>query len=473
MADRPNILLIQSDQHRYDCTGLGATAHGDEPHPGRLAQTPAIDRLGAEGVWFSHAFTSTPTCCPARQSLLCGKWPEVHGGLWNYGTGIPEQLFDQPTWTQSLAAGGYSLGYVGRWEVHPAKGPQEYGFSEWIEAKDYAAWRRQQGLPGYEHGDDPWFGGRDPAPVEQSKTHWYADQTISLIRRYSAEGRPWHIRLDFDEPHLPCYPAGRFAAMYAPEGIPPWGSFGEQFSDKPYIQRQQLVTWGLENLTWDDWRVFVARYLGVVSQVDDAIGRVLAALDGMGLAAATLVIYTTDHGENCGGHRMIDKHYVMYDDVVHVPLVARWPGVIPGGMVCDEFVVHTLDLASTICEAVGLRVPDDYQGRSLWPLLRGDTPADWRQDAVSTYHGAQFGLYEQRMLRDRKYKYVWNATDVDELYDLVRDPWELRNVANRPENAGVLRDMRQRLLAQLVEHGDGLVRTDWMRRQLAEGRKVI
>ncbi len=472
MADRPNILFIQADQHRYDCTGDGAGFYGDAPHPGRLASTPALDRLAEEGVRFTNAFTSTPTCCPARQSLLCGKWPEVHGGLWNYGTGIPERLFDQPTWTQALAAGGYSLSYVGRWEVHPTRGPEEFGFDAWWDASDYAAWRREQGLPDYERDSMPWFGGRDPAPVEQSKTHWYAEQAIALLRRYHAEGRPWHIRLDFDEPHLPCYPAGRYATMVAPESIPPWGSFEEHFVGKPYIQRQQLVTWGLENLTWREWSLFLARYLGIVGQIDDAVGHLLAALDELGLAGSTLVIYTADHGDNCGGHRMIDKHYVMYDDVVHVPLILRWPGTIPPGTVRDEFVVHTLDLASTICEAAAIGVPVDYQGRSLLPLLRGEAVQDWRQDVVSTYHGAQFGLYEQRMLRNRKAKYVWNATDVDELYDLERDPWELHNVAGRPEYADVLRAMRRELLAQLIEHGDGLVRTDWMRRQLAEGRKV-
>jgi len=218
--------------------------------------------------------------------------------------------------------------------------------------------------------------------------------------------------------------------------------------------------------------MFVSRYLGMVSQIDEAIGRVLDALDELGATDSTLVIYTTDHGDNCGSHHMIDKHYVMYEDVVHVPLAMRWPGVIAPGMVREEFVVHALDLASTICEATGLPIPADYQGRSLMPLLRGESPADWREDVVATYHGAQFGLYEQRMLRDRRFKYVWNPTDVDELYDLAADPWELRNLIGQSEYAETLRDMRQRLLARLTAQGDGIVRTDWMRRQLSEGRKL-
>ena len=474
MAGRPNILFIQPDQQRYDCLGKAG-------HP--LVKTPAIDRLAAEGVWFTHAFTPTPTCCPARQSLLCGKWAEQHGGLWNYGIGLPLKPFAEPTWTEALASAGYILGYVGRWEVHPIKTPLDYGFRDWVRASDYAAWRKAHHLPDpvpdaerlpelRGHPAARWFGGLDPVEVEQARPHWYTERTIELMRRYQREGRPWHIRLDFEEPHLPCFPAGRFAEMYPPEYIPPWGSFQERFEHKPYIQRQQLVTWGLEDLSWREWSVFVSRYLGMVSQIDEAIGRVLAALNELGLADSTLVIYTTDHGDNCGSHRLIDKHYVMYEDVVHVPLVMRWPEVIAPGMVCEEFVVHALDLAATVCEATGLPIPSGYQGRSLMPLLRGELLADWREDVVATYHGAQFGLYEQRMLRDRRFKYVWNPTDVDELYDLAADPWELRNLVGQPEYAKVLRSMRQRLLERLVAQGDGLVRTDWMQRQLREGRKL-
>ncbi|MCD6520055.1 MAG: sulfatase-like hydrolase/transferase, partial [Anaerolineae bacterium] len=326
---RPNILFIHSDQHRYDCTGPGG-------HP--LVRTPALDRLAREGVWFTHAFTPIPTCCPARQCLLSGKWAEVHGGLWNYDCTLPVRLFNEPTWTETLQRSGYRLGYVGKWHVHPQKTPLDFGFDHYINAQDYFTWRKAKGLPGYEQnlgaqlGLDPlvarWFGGRDPAPVEETKTHWYARQAIALIDRYQAEGRPWHIRLDFEEPHLPCYPAGRFAEMYPPEEIPPWGSFAEEFSAKPYIQQQQLLNWGIEHLTWREWAEYVSRYLGIISQIDDAILQVLQALDERGLAAETIVIYTTDHGDACGGHRMIDKHYIMYEDVVHVPLVIRWPGMI-------------------------------------------------------------------------------------------------------------------------------------------------
>jgi arylsulfatase A-like enzyme len=475
MPDQPNVLIIQPDQHRHDCLGIGGNP---------LAVTPAIDGLARGGVRFTHAFTPVPTCCPSRQSLLCGRWPQTHGGLWNYGTGLPMALFDQPTWTEALAAQGYALGYVGKWEVHPTRGPLEFGFHEHVNARDYAAWRKAEDLSDYQRDADRlailqdkpvtrWFGGIDPAPLEATRTHWYADRAMDYIRRYSAEGRPWHVRLDFEEPHLPCFPAEPFASRIAPGDIPPWGSFGETFQGKPYIQQQQLYSWGIEALTWSEWSVFVARYLAMLSQVDDAIGRVLALLDELGQAENTLVICTTDHGDNTGSHRLIDKHYIMYDDVVRVPLVVRWPQCFPAGQTRDEFVIHALDLASTVCEATGLPVPAEYEGRSLLPLCCGEQAPDWRQDVLAVYNGAQFGVFMQRMLRDRRWKYVWNPTDVDELYDLQRDPWELHNRIGDPACAEALSDLRRRLLAQLIAQGDALVRTDWTRVQLSEGRKLV
>ncbi|MBM3190743.1 MAG: DUF4976 domain-containing protein, partial [Chloroflexi bacterium] len=446
-------------------------------------RTPALGHLAEGGVRFTHAFTPCPCCAPARQSLFCGEWPQAHGGLWNYGLGLPMQLFERPTWSQALAAAGYRLGYVGKWDVHPSRGPKEFGFYEHISSRGYGDWRakarlpapvplaetvpRLQGTPAAR-----WFGGRDPVPVEQARTHWCAERAIELMRRYVRAADPWAIALAFEEPHLPCYPASPFAEMYPPEDIPPWGSFGESFAGKPYIQRQQLLSWGLEGLGWDEWALYVSRYLGMVSQIDDAVGRLLDALDELGAANDTLVIYTSDHGDNCGSHRLIDKHYIMYDDVVRVPLFIRWPDAFRGGKPAEAFVLHALDIAATIYDAAGLPLPETCAGRSLVPLLTGASSSDWRGDVVSVYHGAQFGLYCQRMLRDSQLKYVWNPTDVDELYDLASNPWELDNRIADPQYAEALADMRRRLLQQLVAQGDALVRTDWMRRQLGEGRKL-
>ena len=200
--------------------------------------------------------------------------------------------------------------------------------------------------------------------------------------------------------------------------------------------------------------------------MDAQIGRVLAALDDLALADNTLVVYTTDHGDLCGAHGMVDKHFVMYDELVRVPLIARWPGRIEPGSECDSFVSHAIDLATTFCEAAGAAVPSTFRGQSLLPLMFG-ADDNGRQDILSVYHGNQFGLFSQRMVRDRRWKYVWNATAEDELYDLGQDPHELTNRAVDPLCAGELSRLRHRLIDWMQQTHDPLC-NEWILTQLRE-----
>lgn len=211
----------------------------------------------------------------------------------------------------------------------------------------------------------------------------------------------------------------------------------------------------------------MSRYLGEISLLDTQVGRILEALERLGLAENTLVIYTTDHGDMCGGHGMIDKHFIMYDDVVRVPFIMRWPGHIAPGSECSAFVSHSIDLPSTFCEVAGAEVPDTFRGRSLLPLVRGELD-NGRRDIFCMYHGNQFGLYSQRMVRDRRWKYVWNATAEDELYDLESDPGELHNLATDPSCRDELIRLRQRLLVWMEGISDRLL-NPWTRAQLQEG----
>ena len=169
---------------------------------------------------------------------------------------------------------------------------------------------------------------------------------------------------------------------------------------------------------------------------------------------------------------MLDKHGVMYDEVVRVPLCVRWPGVTRPGVQTGAFTTHFLDLAATMYDAAGLDVPAHVQGRSLVPVLRGRTPADWPDAAFSVYNGQQFGLYVQRLVRTERWAYVWNMTDTDELYDLAADPWQLDNRVADPTCADALRDLRHRLLAHLDGRDAAVLKRPFVRGQLAEGRKL-
>ncbi len=474
--DHPNILLIHSDQHRFDCLGVNN-------HP--LVQTPNLDRLAADGVNFTHAFTPNPLCTPARNSLLFGQWSFQHGVLAN-----PDTEFcrgprpDAVSFSALLARAGWNLGYVGKWHVSSNSSPldAQFAFDSHVAEDEYGNWRRNQGLTDLasvldQFRDDPnvtastvflaLFRGRTDVGVAplQSRLAWGADRVVELIE---GSQRPFFIRWDPSEPHLPNVVPEPYASMYPPESIEPWPSFGDLLKGKPYAQAQQRRAWNVESWTWNDWAPVVGRYLGDISLLDAQVGRLLDALDRQGQAENTMVVYTTDHGDMCGSHGMWDKHFVMYDDVVRVPLIMRWPGHIQPGTTCDAFVSHAIDLAFTFCAATGVDPPDAFAGADLLGLLNGAGSWPERPDILSAYHGNQFGLYSQRMARDRHWKYVWNLTAEDELYDLDDDPAEITNRALDPTCAGELRHLRQRLLSWLNETGDPLA--SWAGNvQLGEG----
>lgn len=465
---QPNILLIMADQLRYDCIGYSRMAP---------VSTPNIDTLAVEGLWFSSAYSHIPVCGPARQSLVCGQRPETFGGLWNHSIALKVGALEPEaySWARSLQEAGYRNSYVGKWDVHPICDPTQYGYDEYINSdriyKDWIAEHYPELV--YRNG---YYGEVDPLPLEHTRSHRTADMAGELLCKLAASPGPWHLRVNFQEPHLPCRPTAEYADRYPPDQIQPWGSFADTFEGKPYIQKQQLLNWNVQDYQWSDWAPIVARYYAIISQLDDAVGRLLRQLDATGQRDHTLVIFTADHGDLCGGHRMMDKHYVMYEDVVKVPLAVRWPGVIQPGSHSNSFVYNLLDMPPTLLAAAGAAMPDPQRhrlhGTTLLPLLQGGKPEGWREEVVATYNGQQFGLYTQRMIRTREWKYVWNPTDVDELYDLQADPHELHNVVRHPEHFDSLRTLRRRMYETLHQEGDGLVRNYWMKEQLLTGRKL-
>jgi arylsulfatase A-like enzyme len=276
--------------------------------------------------------------------------------------------------------------------------------------------------------------------------------------------------MDTIEPHLPNIVPEPYNSMYPPEDIEAWGSFAESFKNKPYIQEQQLRTWEIENYSWDDWAPMVSRYLGEISLLDAQIGRILDELDDLGIADDVLVIYTADHGDMIGGHRMIDKHYIMYDDVCRVPLIMRWPNGIKAGSRHKGFVSNAIDLPATYLDLYNQQKPESFSGVSLLPAMLGDEKPV-RDDIFCSWNGNQFGQFSQRMITDGKWKYIWNATDRDELYNLAEDPYELNNLASDKTFSSQISNMRKRLYSWMEETGDRLT-NDWIKNQLLKGNKL-
>jgi arylsulfatase A-like enzyme len=188
--------------------------------------------------------------------------------------------------------------------------------------------------------------------------------------------------------------------------------------------------------------------------IDAQIGRIMAALDRLGLTQDTAVLFTTDHGDHIGAHGGIfDKDAMMYQETYHIPFILRLPGLEGGGTINQP--ITSLDIAPTLLDLAGIDPGRPLDGRSLVPLL-ADGIADWEPDVYCVFNG-HYLSYQSRMVTDGSYKYVFNAPDIDELYDLEADPWEMRNLIAQPEHRQVLHDMRLRLLTWAERTQDPLL----------------
>ena len=454
-----NFLLINADQLRHDCLGYGGI---------RPVKTPHLDRLAAGSVAYTRAFTPLPVCAPARQALLCGRHPDSFGAQWNYDFMQTPTVQPAWCWPGELKEKGWNTAYLGRFHVSPVLKPSDFGYQEWVDWSGHKQLIREK-YPDIQYTGG-WLGCESPVALADSGTHWMADQASRMIEKFAADKKPWHIWVDYEEPHLPCRPSAPFAQMYDPEEIVPWDGFGDDFHHKPYAHRQQTLSWGTDEMTWEkDFAPMVARYYGIISQLDDAIGKILSALEKTGQMEETIIVFTSDHGDMCGSHQMLDKHYVLYDDICRVPLLVRVPGVSP--RVCDQFVSNCVDIPASIRAWLGLSAPEIAHGRKL-PLSEQED-ASARIMISSTSNGQQFGLFSTRMIREDRFKYIWNLTDVDEFYDLCFDPGEKENLIALPEYQEKIGEMRLALFEELKSHNDPFVKSDWIQRQLLHGKKHV
>ncbi len=462
MSDsQPNILFILPDQLRRDVVG----AYGSE-----VCRTPHLDRLADEGVRCDMAYTACGLCSPTRASILTGKFPHNHGLLTNIHdrhtlVGMPT---DHATWGQRLSEAGYQTGYVGKWHVSAGEGPADYGFADdFADHKGLAEYRAEHGLaPGEPDvtvaATMPMGEVRPLAGTYTGALEGYSDYYLCVrarelladyIRETRASGRPFCLRLDTPGPHIPNIIPEPYASMYDPATVPLWSSQRDSLAGKPAIVERLRRAWGTDSFSDEDWGRLIACYFGDVTLIDDLIGQLIADLDASGLAENTLVIVSTDHGDNAGSRRMVDKGYHMCEETYHIPLIARWPAGLPAGASTAAPISH-VDYAPTLLAAAGAEPLPDIDGRDALPALRGNTPADWPDDSFAEFHGMQWGLYSQRMLRSERYKLVFNALDPAGFYDLETDPDELENLIDSADHQAVIEDHWRRLVAAMKRTRD-------------------
>jgi arylsulfatase A-like enzyme len=431
--ERPNILFITSDQQRAD--SLGMVQAGVEV-------TPALNRLAAEGVLFTRAYTTCPLCVPARTAIATGFPPHTSGVVLNQGFAAPERF---QVLHQFLAEAGYGLGHVGIHEVRTEPElPKRVRFATWYSDPDYQEYVRQKGLAlpdpsPYrrecgEHAADGSIEYRQyasthtgvfPYAREHFRDWQFADAACAFLRE--VKERPFALFVDFFAPHPPLLVPEPYAHLFPPERIDLPANVGRRAVPEPPALRRGVPAQLAEGVSEGDWRTAWAAHLGLVRLMDDCVGRILKVLDERGLAEETAVLFTSDHGDHLGAHCLYQK-MEMYEEAIRTPLVIRAPGARRG---THRGLVSHLDLLPTVLELGGLPVPEDVPGKSLRGVLSGGTGPQ-REAVFSTYDGNFVIGDARRCVIGQRFKYVWYADAGEELYDLERNPGELVNLAAEP-----------------------------------------
>ena len=450
--DRPDILLVMTDQWRGDCLGI-------EDHP--VLQTPHVDHLARSGTWFRRGYSACPSCIPARRSLMTGTAPAANGMVGFVG----DDTWKPPTTLpRELGRAGYQTHLVGKLHLQPE--PRRYGF-DFIQLADgtrgehnaYVEWLRTvhgrtEQDPGMMHGvtANGWVGRPHTLPEEQMHTFWCFDQAIRFLREYRDPACPLFLKISTIDPHPPCTPPAFYYDRYIHRDLPE-PVVGDWADDVGGAQKGLDPDASRVCLDRETMRCCRAAYYGMCNFVDDQLGR-LRQIFGRALDE-TLIIFTSDHGEMLGDHNLYRKCWP-YEASARVPFVIRPPRSwdCPNEIVCDT-PVDLQDLMPTILDAAGIGIPTTCTGRSLAPILRGET--DRVRDVL---HGEHAGCYAyedgNHWLTDGGQKYVWySQTGREHLFDLKADPDECHDLAADESQADRIKVWRRTLMDVLRGRPEG------------------
>ncbi len=452
-ADGPNILLVMSDQHRADWLGC-AGAH--------WIRTPNIDRLAREGVRFANASCDSPVCAPSRSALASGLPCSEVGVLSN------RDLYplDVPTYYQALRAAGYRVGCIGKTDLHKrdhwegihGDRPLMYhlGFTDPKETEgkcSAARYATQAVCPytrllverdlarifrdDYARRSPAWHSGDSVLPLDCYHDHYIGQSACQFLQTVEQES-PWHYFVSFVGPHDPWDAPAEYSRRYIPEDMPASDVIQDTSLDKPanQIRRRENHSSGL---TEERLSSAMAHYAGMITLIDDFVGRFVEILRARGSLEDTVIIYTSDHGEMMGDHGMFQKS-LYYEQSLRIPLIIAGPVVRTRGE--TKALVQLSDLAPTMLEIAGVDVQPGMQSRSLLPMLSGGSDVH-RKFQVSE-------LTRSRMIYDGRFKFIENDDDRPELYDLAQDPQELVNLSSAEPNT--CRDLRDALHRYLGTH---------------------
>lgn len=455
-AKLPNIVLLMTDQQRFDAVGYVNSA----------VETPNLDKLAQDGVIFRNAYTSAPSSTPARAGLLTGQSPWQHGML-GYGQVAEQYPNEMP---RMLSQAGYYTVGVGKMHWFPQR--NLHGFhktlldeSGRVEDKgftsDYRKWFAQQ-APGI-NPDSTGIGWNDHAakayvlPERLHPTVWTAQTAIDEIRS-SDSNHPLFIKISFARPHSPYDPPQRFLDMYANTKIqePAVGDWDADFKKENSAPDAAWGDFGAEHAVKSR-----RHYYASVTFIDEQVGHIIQALKEKGIYDNTLILFTSDHGDMLGDHYLWRKTYA-YEGSAHIPMFMKLPKgmktAIKRGTTLDN-PVELRDVLPTFLEATGIGQPSNMDGQSMLTLVK-NRKTTWRSYIDMEHTTTYFAHNYWCALTDGKMKYIWFFDGSQQLFDLRQDPYERHDLSQQPQSAKELKLWRGRMVEHLRERGEEFVKNN-------------
>lgn len=444
MAKKPNILLITTDQQRYD------TVAPDRPS---FLRTPHYDHLSREGITFSRAYSDCPICVPTRISIMTGKYALTHGMLNNGETS--EVMSDKDTLPEILRRCGYQTAAIGKMHFGPER--VRHGFEEMILPADYYNEMAKSGNPlqpmHHGLGQNELYPTMATVPEALTLTSWTAEKCIEYIQKRRDPSKPFFLWCSFSKPHPPFDPPEPYYSMYRGKDIPD-SVVGEWADDEncPEDFKRFRQRGSYDLIPEDVLKEARAAYWGLITQIDYNMGRVFAGLQDNGEFEETLIIYTSDHGEFLGDHNTGCKIFP-HEPSAHVPFVLRLPKSWTNrmhGQSIDKLITHA-DILKTLVEAAGGEVNIPNDGINLIELARGQ--AEGRECIVIAAENKNETDNESYLrflsVFEGRWKYIYYTEGAQEqLFDLENDPKELVNLAAGDGYSDKIKELRGMLIGQ-------------------------
>lgn len=407
---RPNIIFILSDDHRWDAMGCMG-------HP--TIKTPNMDRLSQEGILFKNAFVTTSLCSPSRASFLTGQYARNHGVRNNL---LPWDN-KNTTFLELLKGAGYRTGFIGKWHM-PGKLPRLRGLDRFVTFTASGG----QGV----YFDCPMIvDGKETPSRKKYITDELTDYALDFIQDNHEE--PFCLYLSHKAVHFPFTPPDDLKDLYK----------GQELKLPPESDTWTTLTNG--NFYPGTLQSYYQKYLACVTGVDRSIGSIMKNLEAMNIADNTVVIYAGDNGHFFGEHHLYDKRWA-YEESIRVPFIVRFPRMIKNPGSKAKQMILNIDLAPTLLDIAGLKIPDSVDGMSILPLLK-KRKTRWRRAWLYEYFkDYSYSIPDIKAVRTSRYKYIeYGNRQKPELYDLQKDPGEKKNIYGTPGGKTKLPGLKKKL----------------------------